>query len=414
MTKTSAAASPPLHFVTYVRRDAEPGAEPDVVAHGVIQPADPCNAWHPSSRAVASFERASGFAKEPVSRIDRPASYLRSDDVIDARARPGEVAIDWNPNGMRHVFGEAKPGDPFEVHRGGVTVRVEAREVGSAKAMAKLDAELEEQASRTALRESLREGLAIFNYDVSGAISNLSDRFLNLSASEGRGWRAHRSLIRNQILALRTGAEAKAQDLLGDRALTPEKVRAFEEELICRRDEIDVLCDNFRTLRPEGFNCKGQVVISAERNATGKLTHWNVRFKNTGEQPWIGTITFVESDKNEGIGFESMALPGKSCGALQRIEAGEDYGVSAKPKQVLRLAVRGHSHLEIPLPAKGELLLRTQDFKVETSDSSARYFDAREVRAKRLEKWHTKKVEFFVGSKPWAPDPLDFPGWSRG
>lgn len=148
-----------------------------------------------------------------------------------------------------------------------------------------------------------------------------------------------------------------------------------------------------------GVKCEGKASVAAVKGQDGALSHWEVRFDNTGKQPWIGTCSFVRGAKNAGRGLEAMAVPTQGSGALQRIEAYTHYGVDAVPGEKLRLGVRGYSWLEVPLPADGAVEIPLEQFKLDTSKWSPEFFDVEQVVEKRNEKAATGRVQFFEGGK---------------
>lgn len=154
-----------------------------------------------------------------------------------------------------------------------------------------------------------------------------------------------------------------------------------------------------------GFLAKGTVTLFTKTQG-GKPVAWRVRFKNTGDAPWVGTVTLVDSYKNSGHGFESMSLPGKNTEAEQVIDSRNDHGASVSPGKKVRLAVRGHAFIEVPLPARGKLELDVKDFELMPLDEPADdYFEDDYAHSKRYEKWETGKVTFFEAGREWHPHP---------
>jgi hypothetical protein len=161
-------------------------------------------------------------------------------------------------------------------------------------------------------------------------------------------------------------------------------------------DEINALIEQAST---HGIKCEGKAQLTAVNAPGGGLSHWEVRYKNEGDQAWIGTCSFKRAtNKNDGLGLEAMATPGKGCEAMQRIEAFGNYGVEATPGETLRLGVRGYSWKEVPLPASGSVEIDLKDFKLDTSSMADEYFDKDAVIEKRTEKM--KRVQFFENGQP--------------
>lgn len=148
----------------------------------------------------------------------------------------------------------------------------------------------------------------------------------------------------------------------------------------------------------KGIKCEGRALVAAVPGKDGQLSHWEVRFENSGEQAWIGTVTFSRGQKNAGIGLESMACPGKDTAAVQRIEKFGNYGVEAQAGELLRLGVRGYSWIETQLPQDGVVELPLTKFKLDTKKMSPEFFDPELVAEKRNEK--REKVQFFENGEP--------------
>ncbi|MBK7861779.1 MAG: hypothetical protein IPJ65_24815 [Archangiaceae bacterium] len=147
-----------------------------------------------------------------------------------------------------------------------------------------------------------------------------------------------------------------------------------------------------------GIKCEGTAKLKAVEGPGGKLSHWELWFSNEGDQPFIGTVSFANGSKNDGLGLESMACPGNGQAAMQRIEALGNYGDEARPGAVVRLGVRGYSWKEVPLPASGEVELPLKSFKLAADSFSEEYFDPAKVEEKRAEK--RDRVQFFDHGKP--------------
>lgn len=157
-----------------------------------------------------------------------------------------------------------------------------------------------------------------------------------------------------------------------------------------------------------GVHCEGKARVVAAKGEGGALSHWEVWFENAGEQPWIGTCSFVRGDKNEGLGFESMAVPDNGSAAMQRIELYGSYGIEAVPHERLRLGVRGYSWAEVELPAEGSVELDLKEFRLDTGKFSADFFEKGAVSEKRREK--LGKIQFFDRGNP-INDALEPTAW---
>ena len=141
------------------------------------------------------------------------------------------------------------------------------------------------------------------------------------------------------------------------------------------------------------YKCEGEAMVTAVPGKSGALSHWEVKFKNTSDQAWIGTCVFAGAEKNDGMGLESMACPDKGSAALQRIEAMGNYGKDAVAGAQLRLGVRGFGSFEIALPSSGEVKVDLKQFKIDAAKVADEFFDRGEVDKKRQEKM--AKVQFF-------------------
>ena len=189
---------------------------------------------------------------------------------------------------------------------------------------------------------------------------------------------------------------------------SPESARAQANSSPGRRGQTqndqngDVLLKQIEALinakTENSARCEGKISITAIKDQGGALSHWNVRFDNEGEQPFVGTCKFERSEKNDGLGLEGMAVPNKNSAAVQRIEYLGDYGVTASPGEVLRLGVRGYATATLKLPADGTIELPIQKMKRQTSQMSDEFFDRQKVLEKRDEK--RDKVQFFENGKP--------------
>ncbi|MBK7858424.1 MAG: hypothetical protein IPJ65_07335 [Archangiaceae bacterium] len=156
--------------------------------------------------------------------------------------------------------------------------------------------------------------------------------------------------------------------------------------------------ENLMIAATHGVKCVGEARVKAVEGPGKQLSHWEVWFENQDQQPFIGTVSFAEGNKNDGLGLESMACPGKGQAAMQRIEALGNYGEEARPGAVLRLGVRGYAWKEIELPASGEVKIPIKEFKIDADSFSDEYFDLEKVTEKRNEK--RDAVQFFDKGKP--------------
>ncbi len=134
---------------------------------------------------------------------------------------------------------------------------------------------------------------------------------------------------------------------------------AFERGLADVTAPLETLAAEF-----SGFGaCKGYVELEVQRGPDNQVSRWVYRCVNTGDQPWMGTVTFAQSAKNLGAGFESMALPGKGWVAEQAIRADLHYGLHPKAGLKVRLAVRGQCTFEVELPSEGTLRIPLSKFE---------------------------------------------------
>ena len=159
------------------------------------------------------------------------------------------------------------------------------------------------------------------------------------------------------------------------------------------KDAIRARVEQLLAQKRKGPPCAGEASITAVPGKNGALSHWEVRFKNAGDTPWIGTCVFEGAQKNSGIGLESMACPEKGSAAVQRIEANGNYGVIAQAGRQLRVGVRGWGHTHLELPSAGTVQVDLKKFKIEGGQVSPDFFDAAKVDEKRREKMN--KVQFF-------------------
>jgi hypothetical protein len=144
--------------------------------------------------------------------------------------------------------------------------------------------------------------------------------------------------------------------------------------------------------KQKGVLIQGNASVEAIRNGN-TLSHWEVKFENTGKSPFIGTVTFVGANKNDGMGLESMACPDKGSAAVQRIEAQGNYGKEAVPGAKVRVGVRGYAWGELELPAAGKVALDVQAMHVDSGQMADEFFDHALVTQKRQEK--LARVQFF-------------------
>ncbi len=133
---------------------------------------------------------------------------------------------------------------------------------------------------------------------------------------------------------------------------------------------------------------KGYVKVSPCHDESGTLTHWDIGFNNLGETGYVGTCAFSESSgKNAGYGLESMGVPEMGAAAVQKIIAGEDYGVCADTGSSLRLGVRGLYSQDIKLPAEDSItLVIPDDFDPSTTKTSPDFFNQKVITEKMSEK----------------------------
>jgi hypothetical protein len=157
--------------------------------------------------------------------------------------------------------------------------------------------------------------------------------------------------------------------------------------------------DQLVQARPK-VDCRGEARIRGVTNQFNQLTHWDVCFKNTGDQPWIGTVVFDGdgADKNAGIGLESMAVPHNKSSAVQRIEVNGNYGVKALQGATVRLGVRAFGYALKQLPGAGqEVVVDVAAMIRDCSGYSDEFFDLKAVEQKRNEK--VERVQFFENGK---------------
>ncbi len=151
--------------------------------------------------------------------------------------------------------------------------------------------------------------------------------------------------------------------------------------------------------QPQAARPQGMATVTAVQRPGGAVSHWEVRFKNGGEVPFIGTIAFDGGNKRDGAGLESMAVPNEGSEALQRIEANANYGLPAVAGARLRVGVRGFGYTDPPveLPRQGSVEVPLNSMRRESSQASDEFFDLEQVLAKRAEKGAVKepKVQFF-------------------
>jgi hypothetical protein len=132
------------------------------------------------------------------------------------------------------------------------------------------------------------------------------------------------------------------------------------------KDKVRARVEQLLAAKRKGPPCHGSASVTAVPGKGGALSHWEVRFKNTGDTPWIGTCVFEGAQKNSGLGLESMACPDKGSAAMQRIEANGNYGVIAQAGRELRLGVRGYGTCNIQLPSQGTVEVDLKRFKIQS------------------------------------------------
>jgi hypothetical protein len=170
------------------------------------------------------------------------------------------------------------------------------------------------------------------------------------------------------------------------------------------KDGVRARIEQLLAQKRKGPPCAGEASITAVPGKNGALSHWEVRFENQGDTPWIGTCVFEGAQKNSGIGLESMACPEKGSAAVQRIEANGNYGVLAQAGAPLRIGVRGWGHANLQLPSAGTVNVSLKKFKIESGQIAEDFFDKGKVEEKRREKMN--KVRFFDGAGKALNDEL--------
>ncbi len=166
--------------------------------------------------------------------------------------------------------------------------------------------------------------------------------------------------------------------------------------------QVDRMSALVELLDSPALQVKGTFTVTAVAGKGGPAS-WIVAAENTGRQPFNATIVFADADKNDGIGFESMALPEAHASAEQHIIFGANYGVKARPGETLRLGVRSLGWAEVKLPKSGSLSVDIADFTLETNGDNRPEDFNQYLAQKRREKFDTGKVRFFVRGKSWTP-----------
>lgn len=410
------------HAVAYVSRSAERRDEPDVVTYGELIPEPPggCSrAWTWGNDTIeATFKgdtlRPKGHLLDdrynPTTR--KPADYgcRPSDDQVTVLARPdGTCRVDWDREDGKTIRGTATPTRAFEIKRFGITLRVEAREIvpddagagaGSqntleSSALDGVKSDLAERRARTEMREDLRSELEGIDDELRLSMSTAEESKSRLVGPAARRFFRHRMA---ELNGWREQVRTKAADLLARPKISREDLASFRDFSAHARLRIEELGTFLLNVALEGFECEGTVTITARQKAN-EITRWSVRFKNESEQPWIGTMCFAGRSKNDGFGFESMAVPKKGAEAEQQVFADQNYGLTPAAGEMLRVGVRGHSWLEVPLPAHGSVTYSVRDFQVESNDGSTIYFEQDHVLKKRDEKRGTGRVTFYQGGR---------------
>src|SRR5262245_30653493 len=110
---------------------------------------------------------------------------------------------------------------------------------------------------------------------------------------------------------------------------------------------------NLGANRPD---CRGRALIRAVSGSSGTVQRWEVWFLNEGNTPFLGTVAFTRSAKNDGYGLESMACPQRGAAAMQPIWATRSYGVRPAAGEPVRIGVRGYGWAEVALPEAGQLV----------------------------------------------------------
>lgn len=210
-------------------------------------------------------------------------------------------------------------------------------------------------------------------------LPSMTDPPLALDVADFNWYSGNPGQHQNQVQVWAGSREYKANASDGKATLT--RIR----ELIERADK-------------HGIECQGKARVVPVRGDGGAISHWEVWFENAGSQPWIGTVSFLRSAKNDGLGLEAMAVPNRGSAAMQRIEAFGNYGVEAIPKERLRLGVRGYAWAEVELPADYSREIPLTEFKIDTGKFSPAFFEREAVIEKRNEK--ITKVQFFEEGVP--------------
>jgi hypothetical protein len=217
-----------------------------------------------------------------------------------------------------------------------------------------------------------------------------------------RAARRHFAAAAQRIDEHVVGFRDRVTELLANPKLPKRASERLAKELAAAREEIDAIATRVQNVNHDGWEVRGTISISARKDARGHLTHWIVRADNDGAQAWIATVSFAKTYKTAGRGLDSMAVPERDSSATQRIDYNGNYGTRARPASMVRIGVRGHSYLEVPLPASGRRTYSVRDFLVGSDDGSDSYFKKREVRAKRVEKTNEDtKVRFYDRGKLW-------------
>lgn len=400
------------HVVAYVKHAREPTKEPDVVVHGELDADQDAEYFDGTFKEGNLCVKPKGDAFEYPRSVDSRTYRRQPDECLWIQlSADGQASVNWQRDSPGPLRGISAPGRPFKKRFGGTTLCVETREIKRGgeltssriprRALAHFTEELRDQRDRSALRDQIRTALASLD-------AELLETFEYACAYEEDRMRSHEARKyfaekRRALMLSREEVRALADRLFSKDRLSEDDVASFRDITEETQAEIAGASDVFGNVAPEGFGCKGTARITAHRSDdTDKITHWSVRFENDGRKPWIGTISFSKTDKNAGHGFESMALPKRNSAAVQRIETSEWYGLVPAPGTVLRLGVRGHSWLDVPLPASGEAEYSIRDFNVESTDGGREYFDLEKVQGKRIEKFSEGRVAFFQNGKPWS------------
>jgi hypothetical protein len=168
----------------------------------------------------------------------------------------------------------------------------------------------------------------------------------------------------------------------------------------------------------EPTKVEGRVEVIPVGDASGKLTHWEVKFFNTATTPPTARqtrgftgIALLHGDKddgnkNAGLGMESMPCPAGGYWAKQIIVAGGNYGVKAEPGANIRFAARAWGNRKgdkLPSLAEGPLVIDLSTFeRAKNAKFDPEWFDGPLMITKLREK--KSFVDFYQGDKHLNPE----------